>query len=238
MNGGGFTTTRWSVVLAAANTTVPGGADALEKLCRTYWYPLYLYVRRRGHNPEAAQDLTQDFFEHLLEKKILQVVDARKGRFRSFLLASINNFLANEWDRGRTARRGGKHSIIFWHDQSCENCYLREPGHELTPERIFEQSWALKLLQTVMEQLKEEFVRAGREQLFEAIHACLSEDEGAGTYGEIAAKLNMTEGAVKMSVLRLRTRFRSLLRAEIAKTVPDPSEVEEELRHLFTCLSN
>ncbi len=208
---------------------------ALSVLCQAYWYPLYAFVRRQGRDRHQAEDLTQEFFARLLEKNGLASVQPQRGRFRSFLLASLRNFLANDWDRTHTVKRGGEYSIISWDDQSGENRYLREPSHDATPEKLFEQSWAMTLIQTVLEQLKKKYADAGKDQLFEAIHACLSEDEGSGTYAKIAAKLTITEGAVKMSVLRMRRRFRCLLRAQIAQTVPDAREVEEELRHLFTC---
>ena len=232
-----FRTTHWSVVLMAGRGNSGAAQEALTRLCGFYWYPLYAFVRRRGHNSHDAQDLTQDFFAHLLEKKILEAADQQKGRFRSFLLASVKNFLANEWDRNHTVKRGGKHSIISWDDQSGENRYLREPFHEVTPERLFEQSWALTVIQNALEQLRKEYADAGKSQLFEAIQAYLSEDEGAETYASMATRLKLTEAAVKMSVLRLRRHFRELLRAEIAQTVGDPGELDEEVRHLFTALA-
>ncbi len=233
-----FRTTHWSVVLAAKRSDSPERMAALTALCQTYWYPLYAFVRREGQDRPQAEDLTQEFFARILEKNRLASVLPEKGLFRSFLLASLKNFLANEWDRSQTAKRGGKNSIISWDDQSGEERYLREPSDNATPEKLFEQSWALTLIETVMGRLKKEYADADKIQLFDAIHACLSEDEGAGTYAGIAARLNMTEGAVKMSVSRMRGRFRLLLRAEIAQTVTDSGEVEEELRHLFKCLGN
>jgi len=231
-----FRTTHWSVVLAAKRSDSPERMTALTALCQGYWYPLYAFVRRQGRDRHQAEDLTQEFFTRLLEKNTLASVQPEQGRFRSFLLASLKNFLANDWDRSHTAKRGGAYSIISWDDQSGEDRYLREPSDNATPEKLFEQAWALTLIQTVLDQMKKEYADAGKSQLFESLHASLSEDEGAGTYAEIAAKLNMTEGAIKMSVLRIRRRFGWLLRAEISQTLPDPKEVEEELRHLFTCL--
>lgn len=233
-----FRTTHWSVVLAAKRSDSPERMAALTALCQGYWYPLYAFVRRQGRDRQEAEDLTQEFFAQLLEKNSLAAVQPELGRFRSFLLASLKNFVANDWRRTHTARRGGEYPIISWDDQPGEDRYLREPTHDATPEKLFEQSWALTLIQTVLEQMKEEYADAGKSQLFESIHASLCEEEGAGTYAEIATKLNMTQGAVKMSVLRMRRRFVHLLRAEIAQTVPEVREVEEELRHLFTCLGN
>jgi RNA polymerase sigma-70 factor (ECF subfamily) len=233
-----FRTTHWSVVLAAKRPDSPDRMAALTALCQGYWYPLYAFVRRQGRDRQQAEDLTQDFFARLLEKNTLSSVQPEHGRFRSFLLASLKNFLANDWDRAHAAKRGGNYSIISWDDQAVEDRYLREPSHNATPEKLFEQTWALTLIQTVLDRLKKEYADADKNQLFDAIHASLSDEGGAGTYSEIAAKLNMTESAVKMSVLRMRRRFGDLLRTEIAQTLPDAREVEEELRHLFTCLAN
>jgi RNA polymerase sigma-70 factor (ECF subfamily) len=233
-----FRTTHWSVVLAAKRSDSPERMAALTALCKDYWYPLYAFVRRQGRDRHQAEDLTQGFFARLLEKNALGSVQRDQGRFRSFLLASLKNFLVNEWNRDHTVKRGGEYSIISWEDQPGEDRYVREPSHDATPERLFEQSWALTLIQTVLEQLKKEYADGGKSPLFEAIQAYLSEEAGAGTYAEIAAKLDMTEGAVKMSVFRMRSRFGILLRAQIAETVREEREVEEELRHLFSCVGN
>lgn len=230
-----FRTTHWSVVLDAAHPDTSHRQTALTALCQTYWYPLYAFVRRQGRNPHEAEDLTQDFFARLIEKNGLASVRPENGRFRSFLLASLKNFLANDWDRNRTAKRGGPHAIVSWEDQSAEERYLREPSHDATPEKLFEQSWALTVIESVLAQLRKEYTDAGKDQLFEAIHSYLEED-GAQTYAEMAATLNMTEGAVKMAVLRLRENFRRRLRSAIAQTVGNAGEIDEELRHLFTCL--
>ncbi len=234
--GGGFTTTHWSVVLLAGQDGSPESASALEGLCRTYWYPLYAYARRQGHSPPDGQDLTQQFFAVFLEKKSFGQADPDRGRFRCFLLASFKHFLANEYHRSRAAKRGGQHSIISWDAPSGEDRYLREPSHDLTPEKIFERSWALTVIETVLEQLRKEYASAGKSELFLAIQSYLSADDSTQTHASVAASLSMTQGAVKMSVLRLRSHFRSLLRSEIAHTVADVTELEEELRHLFACL--
>jgi RNA polymerase sigma-70 factor (ECF subfamily) len=231
-----FATTRWSLVLAAGLSSSAESGQALAQLCRTYWYPLYAFVRRQGHSPQDAEDLTQAFFAKLLEKKILRGVAPEKGKFRSFLLASLKNFLANDWDRNHAAKRGGDQAVVSWDEQSSEDRYLQEPATDLTPEKLFDQSWALTVIESVLEQLRKEHSEAGKSQIFEAIQSYL-EEEGADTYAEIAAKLGMTEGAVKMAVLRLRENFRQRLRSEIAQTVADATEIDEELRHLFACLS-
>src|SRR6266481_4203479 len=172
-----FRTTHWSVVLAAKRSDSPERMTALTALCQGYWYPLYAFVRRQGRDRQQAEDLTQDFFARLLEKNTLASVQPEQGRFRSFLLASLKNFLANDWDRAHTAKRGGGYSIISWDDQLGEDRYLREPSHDATPERLFEQTWALTLIQTVLDQMKKEYADAGKSQVFESIHTSLSEDE-------------------------------------------------------------
>lgn len=234
---GDFRTTHWSVVLCAGGKQSTAVEAALAKLCRTYWYPLYAFVRRRGYTPQDAEDLTQDFFAHLLEKKILQVVDQQKGKFRSFLLASVKNFLANDWNRKHAAKRGGKHTIISRDDEAAESRYLREPTHPSAPESIFDKSWALVLLEQVQSSLKQEYLQAGKPQLYESLQIYLSGDKAEASYAELGAKLRMTEAAVKMAALRLRGRYRELLRKEIANTVAGPEGVEEEIRHLLAALS-
>lgn len=232
---GDFRTTHWSVVLAATQSNSPQYQPALSALCRTYWYPLYAFARRQGRNPQDAEDLTQGFFARLLAKDGLASVRPENGRFRSFLLTSLRNFLANDWDRNHAAKRGGTHSIISLEDQAGEDRYLREPFHEATPEKLFDQSWALTVIETALRRLRKKYADDGKVQIFEAIHSYL-EDDGPQTYAQMAAQLNMTEGAVKMAVLRLRENFRANLRMEIAQTVDSPGEIDEELRHLFACL--
>lgn len=232
----GFRTTHWSVVLAAGERSLPSAQDALARLCQEYWYPLYAHVRRRGHGAHEAQDLTQAFFARLLEKNSIQAADKERGRFRSFLLASLNNFLNNEWHRNQTARRGGGSSIISWDAQTAEERYVREPSHELTAEKIYERRWAFTLLEHVMEELRAEYSVAGKEQLFEQLQVSLSGSKGTESYAELAQKLNMSEGAVKVAVHRLRQRYGRLLRGRIAHTVGNEAEVEDELRRLFAAL--
>ncbi len=231
--GAVFVTTRWSVVLAAGLSTSVESEGALAQLCRTYWYPLYAFVRRQGRSPEDAEDLTQGFFAHLLEKKVLGGVVPEKGKFRSFLLASLKNFLANDWDRQRAAKRGGKHSLVSLDDDTAEDRYLREPSHDATPEKLFDQTWALTVLETVLQQLRKEYATAGKNHLFEALQDHLIGDENAAAYASAASQLGMKEGTVRMAVLRMRRHFGYLLRSEIAHTIADPGELEEELRHLI-----
>lgn len=221
---------------------MPQAQDALEKLCRTYWYPLYAYVRRRGYSPPDAEDLTQEFFAWLLERKWLGKADPQRGRFRSFLLTSISNFLANEWDKARTQKRGGGRVISLERDEA-ENRYTWQPlsysvpESSFTPEQSFEWRWALTLLDQVMGRLSAEFEQEGKKELFEALKPCLLGESTGQPYAALAAKLGMTEGSVKVTVHRLRQRYRQLLREEIASTVAAPDEVEEELRYLFSVLT-
>ena len=234
-----FRTTHWSMVLKAGLTGAGECETALSDLCKTYWYPLYAFIRRQGSSHHDAEDLTQQFFEHLLDKKILKHVDQQKGKFRSFLLASVKNFLSNDRDRKLTEKRGGKFSFISLDDEEAiEKRYLLEPSHNSTPERLFEQSWALTVIQTVMEQLKKEYITSGKGDFFEAGQQYLIGGEKAEGYASLAAKLNMREGAMKMAVLRMHRHFGYLLRAEIAQTVNDPTEIDEELRHLLVALNH
>jgi DNA-directed RNA polymerase specialized sigma24 family protein len=235
--GVAFVTTLWSVVLAAGLDASAEAERALSHLCSTYWYPLYAFVRRQGHSPQDAEDLTQGFFEHLLEKNALGRVEKDKGKFRSFLLASLKNFLANDWDWKNRAKRGGRAVIISLDDNGAEDRYLREPSHNLTPERLFEQTWALKILETVLLQLEKEYTASGKGHLFTSLQDHLIGDEDAASYASAAAQLGMTAGATRMAVLRMRRHFGYLLRTEIAQTVANPSEMEEELRHLVASMA-
>lgn len=233
----GFRTTHWSVVLAANGESTPGAALALETLCAAYWYPLYSFLRRQGRSPHDAQDLTQSFFAHLLSKDRLRSVDPRKGRFRSFLLASMKNFLANEWDKAQALKRGGGITFVPVDEEAGEERFCREPADTASPDRAFEQSWATTLLESVLARLREEYTADGRPELFSALQGCLGGDRDGPSYAEIAASQGLSEGAVKMAVLRMRRRFGELLRAEIAHTVTRPEEVDEEIRSLFAAVS-
>ena len=206
-------------------------------MCQTYWHPLYAYVRRLGHSPPDAQDLTQEFFARLLEKNYLADADESRGRFRSFLLAALKHFLANEWDKASAQKRGGGQILIPIDFNAAETTCHFEPADETTAEKIFERRWALTLLDQVLRRLRAEFVRDGKEKLFEELKPTLTEASRSVRYAEIAARLGATEGAVKVAVHRLRQRYREVLRAEIADTVASPGEVEDELRSLFAALS-
>jgi RNA polymerase sigma factor (sigma-70 family) len=237
-----FATTQWSVVLAAGRGEWEQAQNALETLCRTYWYPLYAYVRRRGYSPADAEDLTQEFFAWLLERKWLGKADPQRGRFRSFLLTSISNFLSNEWDKSKAQKRGGGKIIPLERDEA-ENRYTWQPlsysipESSFTPKQSFELRWALTLLDQVMGRLTAEFEQENKKELFESLKPCLLGESSALPYATLASVLGMTEGAIKVAVHRLRQRYRQLLRDEIASTVAVPEEVDEELRYLFAVLA-
>ncbi|HEX9046664.1 MAG TPA: sigma-70 family RNA polymerase sigma factor [Verrucomicrobiae bacterium] len=232
-----FVTTHWSVVVAAGQPDTDRARDALARLCQTYWHPLYAYIRRVGYSPHDAQDLTQEFFARLLEKNFLSGADESRGRFRSFLLASLKHFLANEWHRARAQKRGGGQIPIPIDFHNAETSIGFEPADTTTAEKIYERRWALTLLDQVLRQLREEFVRDGKEKLFDQLKPTLTEASRSVRYAEMAQRLGTTEGAVKVAVHRLRQRYRELLRAEIAQTVNGPAEVDDELRNLFAALA-
>jgi RNA polymerase sigma factor (sigma-70 family) len=229
-----FVTTRWTIVLTAGRTDTTQAQAALEKLCQTYWYPLYAYVRRHGHSPEDAQDLTQEFFAKLIAKNYLRDVDRSKGKFRSFLLVSLKHFLANEWDRSRAQKRGGGQTIV---SLDAETRYRLEPADVVSADKIFERRWALTLLDEALKRLRDEYAADGKAKLFEQLKETLTGERSTIPYAKLADRLGTTEGAVKMAVHRLRQRYREILRAEIAETVSGPEEVDEELRHLHAALS-
>jgi len=225
------------MVLTAGGDDRAQARRALEELCQTYWYPLYAFVRRQGRSPEEAQDLTQEFFARLIAQHYLGAVDRAKGKFRSFLLGSLKHFLANEWDKARAQKRGGAHSLIALDAQAAERRYALEPAHELSADRIFERRWALTVLERVLTRLREEHSRAGKAKLFDRLKDFLVGRAEQDSHARAAAELGMSEGAVKAAIHRLRQHYRERLRAEIANTVAAPSEVEDELRHLFAALS-
>lgn len=232
-----FATTHWSVVVAAAGRPDSHSQEALATLCSIYWYPLYAYVRRQGYSAEEGQDLTQGFFARLLEKNYLQDVKRERGKFRSFLLASLKHFLANERDRVRAQKRGGGSSLIPLDITTAEGRYSLEPSHEMTPEKIFDRRWALTLLDQVLARLREEFASAGKTDHFDRLKIFLTGEAGIH-YRQIAAEMKMKEGAFKVAIHRLRRRYRDLLREEIAQTVADPDDIEAEIRHLFAAISS
>ncbi len=234
---GYFATTHWSVVLAAGQRESPQAGEALEKLCRAYWYPLYAYVRRRGCQPHDAQDLTQAFFAALLAGNCLARADRSKGRFRTFLLCSFDNFLHNEHDRATALKRGGGRQIVSWEAHSAEGRYAREPAGALSPEQIYEKRWAATLLERVLARLREESRKSSRADLFDQLKPHLWGEEEATPYAQLAARFSLTTGAIKVTVYRLRQRYREVLREEIAQTVADASEIDDEIRYLLRVIS-
>jgi RNA polymerase sigma-70 factor (ECF subfamily) len=228
-----FATTQWSVVLAAGHTSVPGAQEALEKLCRTYWFPLYVFARRQGNSPEDAQDLTQNFFSRLLEKNYLAKADPDRGKFRTFLLRSLKNFLVNEWKRAGRLKRGGGLEVLSIDADAAEDRYAAEATDESNPDAEYETRWAVTLIEQVLKALRQEFDEADKTRLFEELKGFIWGDKSTASYAEIAGQLNVSEGMVKVAVHRLRQRFRELLRAEVANTVARPEDIDDELRHLI-----
>ncbi|HEY0548615.1 MAG TPA: RNA polymerase sigma factor [Verrucomicrobiae bacterium] len=232
-----FVTTHWSVVMAAGRGDSTRARAALEKLCKNYWYPLYAFVRRLGHGAHDAEDLVQSFFAVCLEKNYLGAADQTKGRFRSFLLLALKRFLANEWDKARTLKRGGTQTTISLDSLTAEQRYALEPAEQLTADKLFERRWALTLLDQVLARLRDEQAAAGKLAQFEEIKESITA-AGRGTpYVELATRLGTSEGAIKVMVHRLRQRYRELLEAEIANTVSSPEEIDQERRHLLAALS-
>jgi RNA polymerase sigma-70 factor (ECF subfamily) len=225
-----FVTTHWSVVVRAGGES----AAALEELCRTYWYPLYAFVRRQGHAPSDAQDLTQAFFARLLEKNYVADAQQEKGKFRTFLLIALKRFLADEWGRQHAQKRGGFQTVVSIDAEQAESRLSAEPAHDLPPDVVFERQWALTLIEQARLRLRDEYAESGRAVLFENLEGCLTKNETTAPYAEIATRLKLTVPAIKMAVQRLRARYRELLREEIGKTVATTEEIHEEIRHLFS----
>ena len=237
MHGGVFSTTHWSVVMAAAKADVPQAREALDSLCRAYWYPLYAYVRRQGRSVEEAQDLTQSFFAHLLSKDFLRGVAPEKGRFRSFLLASLKHFLADQWDSARALKRGGSCAVAAWDFEQAEPRYQTEASGTLDAEALYDRRWGLDLLDHVLDRLRDEFLDLGKPVLFDVLQSCLVPDGTQESYARMAARLRMSEAGVKVAIHRLRQRYRELLRQEISQTVTRSEDVDDEMHYLFEVVS-
>ncbi|MHA1939955.1 MAG: RNA polymerase sigma factor [Candidatus Thorarchaeota archaeon] len=234
---GRFATTHWSVVLAAGQPDSSRYQQALETLCRTYWFPLYAYLRRQGHDSHQAEEYTQAFFAQMLEKQYLSKVAPKPGKFRSFLLVALKHFLANERDRLKTQKRGGGRPVIPLDRESAENQYAIEPAHHLSADKLFEKSWALTVLDQTMNRLQNEFAGANKQKLFDRLKSYLGGEKASVPYRDVAAELEVSEGTVKVTIHRMRTRYRELLRDEIAQTVNTPEHVDEEIRNLFAALA-
>ncbi len=231
-----FATTHWSLVLAAQNGESEPKRRALESLCSSYWYPIYVYVRRKGYNPHDAQDLTQEFFAQLIAKDTLQAVDRERGKFRSFLLGTLDHFIAREWSRAHRMKRGGHHSFLSWDEQDPEQRYLQEPRVEESAERLFDRQWARAVLEQTMEALSKECDASGKSGLFLEIKSKLGGGSDGDSYAAISQRLGMSEAWLRVAIHRMRRRFGELLREEIAHTVNTEAEVEGELRHLMAVL--
>jgi RNA polymerase sigma-70 factor (ECF subfamily) len=231
-----FTTTHWSVVLAAGRAEEPGADEALERFCRTYWYPVYTYVRRRGHGPEDAQDLTQDFFAKLLQKSWLRGLGPRAERFRSFLLTALNRFLCNEHDRGTALKRGRGQKVFSLDEEQAEGRYSHEPVIGDTPESAFDRGWALAVMDRALSALREEAEEDGKSRQFELLGPFLSREAEPGDYERISGQTGMSVGAVGVAVRRLRLRLRESVREEVASTMADGADAEEEMRYLIAVL--
>jgi DNA-directed RNA polymerase specialized sigma24 family protein len=231
-----FETTRWSVVVAAGSADSSAARAALETLCATYWYPLYAYVRRRGTNADDARDLTQGFLTSLLERREFEHLRQERGRFRAFLLASLQHFLANDAARRRTQKRGGSIAFLPLAFDDAEGRYRIEPAESATPETLYERQWALTVIDRVMSDLRREWEASRREAEFDELKSCLLGVNPPGGYAAIAARLHTSEGAVKTAVHRLRRTFQAALRRDIAETVSNPADVDDEIRYLVRAL--
>jgi RNA polymerase sigma-70 factor (ECF subfamily) len=232
-----FATTHWTVVLAAGRRSTPQADHALEELCRTYWYPLYAYARRRGHGPEDAQDLTQEFFARLLAKHWIESADREKGRFRTFLLTAMSRFLGNEWHRAGAQKRGGYAAHLPLDAGTAESRYEADSAITLTPDRLYDRQWAMTLLDRALTRLRTEQERAGKAREFAVLSPFLTAERGGIPYDQAAAQLGVNHAAARQAVHRVRKRFREVFREEITQTVAAPEEVEEEIRHLLAALS-
>jgi RNA polymerase sigma factor (sigma-70 family) len=236
----GFPTTRWSRVAHAVDPAAPEARVALAELCGAYWYPIYAFIRRKGHDPDAALDLTQDYFARLLETGVLASADQRRGRFRAFLRTDCGYFLSHHLERGHALKRGGNHTALSIDARDAEGRYLREPVDATTPERLFDRTWALNLLEEVLKQLASEHADGGRSAQFAILQGAINKQAKQVSYAELAERAGMTEGAVQQAVQRLRKRYKAILRERIAATLdaPDEAAIDDEIRDLFTALAN
>jgi RNA polymerase sigma factor (sigma-70 family) len=233
-----FATTHWTVVLAAGERNSQQADIALEELCRTYWYPLYVYVRRQTPTREDAEDLTQAFFARFLEKNYLAGLNSERGRFRAFLLAALKHFLANEWDRANRQKRGGGMANVPLDWQSADTRYQIDPPDHLSPDKLYDRAWAVTVLERVLARLRAESAADGKAEMFDQLKPFLMVGKGAIPYAQVAESLKLTEGAVRVTVHRLRGRYRELLRDEVRQTISDPAQVEEEMRALFSAFAD
>lgn len=233
-----FATTHWSIVLAASSPESTRYQEAIEILCKTYWFPLYAYLRRRGYDRHQAEDCIQGFFASLLEKQGLRLADSDRGKFRSYLLGALKHFMADERDRIRTQKRGGNCRVFSLDFDSGEAQYAPEPSHQLSPDKLFERSWALTVLRGAVNKLEAEWSAMGKQELFQHFVVFLAPAEETVSYRDMASKLSMSEASVKTAIYRMRKRYRDLLRGEVAQTVANEEQIEDELRELFAAFSS
>ena len=234
--GSAFPQTRWSLVVSTQEEGSEKAERALSELCEMYWFPLYGYVRSRGHSPQDAEDLTQEFFRRVIEKNYLGAADAERGKLRSFLLGAIKNFLAESWKAANAQKRGGGRTIVSIDQQDAENRYLVEPGHDESPEVLYERHWARTLLDHIKTKLRRVYEDLGKVDQFEVLQEFMEWNSGDVSYADAAAKLSMTENNVRVNVFRMRKRFGELLRGQIEETVASPDDVAGELQHVFEVL--
>lgn len=232
-----FATTHWSVILAAGDSSSQRHEQALSTLCQTYWFPLYAYLRRQGHKAHQAEDYTQAFFAQILEKNYLCDIKRKPAKFRSFLLMALKRFIADQQCRARAVKRGGGHKMLSLNFEGAESQYALEPASELSPEKVFDKSWVLTLLEQTMTRLETELAGMNKQKLFEILKVYLAGKEVSIPYRDLAVQLDMTEGAVKAAVYRLRRRYREILRDEIAQTVTTGDQIDDEIRGLFATLA-
>jgi len=234
----GFQLTQWSLVLAANQVDSPQAQEALARLCQIYWYPVYVFIRRRGHEGEPAKDLTQEFFTRLIAKEFLRIADRERGRFRTFLMSCVVHFLSNERKKEHTLKRGGHYAFVPLEESSAEDRYQAEPVEEMSPDKLLDRRWALTLLELSFEQLKQEYAKAGKVAQFEELEVHLSGAKAApSSFAEIGARLGLSEGAARQAAFRMRCRFGDLLRQSVAQTVTSPQDLEAEMKHLMAALS-
>src|SRR5262245_29602752 len=234
---GRFVTTRWSTVQMAGDPSSPEAREALERLCQTYWPLLYAYARRRGYETHTAQDLTQAFFAHFIERGYLRAADRTRGRFRTFLLTCFQHFLIHEWEKQQAAKRGGRFLLVSWEEHSSALEARAASTHELRPEKHYDREWALAVMERALGRLEAEFTTVGRAQHFEVLGQFLHAEPSSGGYSEAASYLGLSDRAVKVAVHRLRRRYGRLVRDEVRETVADESDLEDEMRHLVEVMS-
>jgi len=237
-NAGGFATTRWSVIFRASSADDAVAKRGLEDVCRACWYPIYAFLRRMGYSPEDSQDLTQGFFQHVLSNNVLAHADPKRGRFRSFILGSLRHFISNESRKVRTVKRGGRMTFVPLEIEEGEERFERDIAHPDTPEKHFERCWAENLLERATEALRRDYERQGKGDLFQALQPFLAGSADANSYRDLASSLSMSSGTMAVAVFRMRKRYGELLRAEIAQTVDDPSDIESEIRLLVEAVAS